>query len=305
MKILVTGAKGQLGHKINELLGKEHELILTDVETMDITNPEMVSNVMDRERPDVVIHGAAYTRVDAAEENEELCQRINVAGTENVARAADAAGAILVYISTDYVFDGKKTEPYTEMDEALPLSVYGRTKLLGEEAVKKNCEKHYILRIAWLFGELPENYPGTNFVETMLKLAKERDSLSIVNDQVGSPTYTKDLVEVFNKIITQISNFKSQNSGNGSVVGEPLQIPFGTYHFSGKNPCSWYDFAKEVFLKSGIEIDLKPIMSAEYPQKAKRPGYSYMDKSKIENAVGMTVRSWQEMLSEYLDKKKS
>lgn len=287
MKILVTGAKGQLGKKIIEILGSEHDLILTDSDNMDITNPTEVQNVIGREKPDFIIHGAAYTKVDAAEENAELCHKINATGSKNVASAAKEINSTLIYISTDFVFDGLKKTPYIETDPAKPLSVYGQTKFEGEEFIRNICEKYYILRIAWLFGELPVGHPGSNFVETMLRLAQEKDSLSIVNDQIGSPTYTGDLVDVLSKLIN------SQTSNN-----------YGTYHFSGDGQCSWYDFAQEIFAQTKTTIHINPITSEDFPQKAKRPSYSYLDKSKIERTLNIKVRPWQEMLSEYLGKRK-
>ena len=279
--ILVTGAKGQLGKKIIELLGNDYDLVLTDTEEMDITDKDKVFEVIGREKPMAIIHGAAYTRVDDAEEKIDLCRKINAEGSKNVAMAAEANNTTMLYISTDFVFDGKKKAPYTEEDSTNPLSAYGLTKLEGENFVREYCTKHYIVRTAWLFGELPEGHPGTNFVEAMLKLASERDSISIVNDQIGSPTYTKDLVEAIKSLI--------KNSA-----------PYGTYHFSGTGKSSWFDFAKEIFKQTNTKIDIKPIASDQYPQKAKRPSYSYLDKSKIENALDIEVRPWQEMLSDYL-----
>lgn len=285
-KILVTGAKGQLGKKIIDLLSKKYELVLTDTDEMDITDKLKVHKVIKLSSPDFIIHGAAYTKVDLAEDESELCFKINVQGTKNLAAAAKSFNVPILYISTDYVFDGEKGQPYTEDDAADPLSVYGKSKFDGEEYIRKTCDKYYILRVAWLFGELPDGHPGTNFVETMLRLGKERDSLTVVNDQIGSPTYTKDLVEVFDKIVIDKT------------------IPYGTYHFSGNNPCSWYDFAKEIFRLASVEIDLKPITSDQYPRKAKRPSYSYLSKEKVEKTMHLKVRGWQDMIKEYLENKK-
>ncbi|MCL5410765.1 MAG: dTDP-4-dehydrorhamnose reductase [Patescibacteria group bacterium] len=281
-KILVTGAKGQLGKKIIELLGNDYDLVLTDTEEMDITDKDKVFEVVGKEKPIAIIHGAAYTRVDDAEEKIDLCRKINAEGSKNVALAAEANNTIMLYISTDFVFDGKKKAPYTEEDETNPLSAYGQTKLEGEDYVREICSKYYILRTAWLFGELPEGHPGTNFVEAMLKLAGEKDSLNIVSDQIGSPTYTGDLVNAI-KLLVKSS------------------APYGIYHISGTGECSWFDFAKEIFEQTNTQIDIKPITSDQYPQKAKRPPYSYLDKSKIEKALDIKIRSWQEMLAEYLN----
>ena len=243
----------------------------------------MFQKIVRENSPDVIIHAAAYTKVDKAEEESGMCRKINALGTENVALAAKEAGATLIYISTDFVFGGEKRSPYAEIDKTDPLSVYGATKLEGEEFVREICEKHYIVRVAWLFGELPEDRPGTNFVEVMLKLAKERGALSVVNDQIGSPTYTGDLVGVMSKLID-------------------AKPAFGIYHFSGAGECSWHDFAKEIFAATGTEVNLTPIAGDQYPQKAKRPAYSYLDKKKIEKALSIKARPWKEMLAEYLSK---
>ncbi|MFA6963169.1 MAG: dTDP-4-dehydrorhamnose reductase [Patescibacteria group bacterium] len=284
MKILVTGAKGQLGKKIIDLLSDKYELVLTDSAEMDITDKAKVLEVVGAEKPDFILHAAAYTQVDKAEETEEICRKVNSLGSENIAKAGKEFGSTVIYISTDYVFDGKKDSPYTEEDATNPLSVYGKTKLEGEEAVKNNCDKYYIIRSAWIFGELPEGHPGTNFVETMLRLAKDRDELSIVSDQIGSPTYTGDLVEAIEKIIE-------------------IKPAYGVYLFSGAGAASWYDFAVEIFKQTNTKIEVKPITSDQYPQKATRPAYSYMDKTKVETALSSKVRPWQEMLADYLKRR--
>ena len=286
MKILVTGAKGQLGKKIIDILGKDHQLVLTDFDNMDITDIDIVKKVVEKEKPDYIIHAAAYTAVDKAEENVELCRKINAIGAKNVATVAKEYDIKLIYISTDYVFDGKKNTPYSESDEPKPISVYGLTKYEGEEFIRKICDKYYIIRVAGLFGELPAEHTGTNFVEAMLRLAGEKPNLNVVNDQIGSPTYTGDLAEIIAKIMTKTPEF-------------------GTYHFSGDGACSWYDFAKEIFLQTKINVDLKPITSNQYPQKAKRPRYSYLNKSKIENVLSIKARPWQKMLAEYLSNRKN
>ncbi len=300
MKILVTGAKGQLGNKIEQVLGKIHDLVLTDYDNMDITDIEAVRQVVSTEKPHYIIHAAAYTKVDKAEEEIELCRKINSLGTKNIATVAKEFGAHLIYISTDFVFDGlnstkngPRNKPYKETDIAKPISIYGLTKYEGEEFIRKICDKHYIIRVAWLFGELPKDQTGlnkgTNFVEIMLRLAKERSQekdiekavLKVVDDQIGSPTYTGDLVNVLAKIISETPEY-------------------GTYHFSGTDESSWHDFAKEIFKQTGTKANLKPVSSKEYPQKAKRPSYSHLDKTKIESALKIKVRSWKKMLEEYI-----
>jgi dTDP-4-dehydrorhamnose reductase len=285
MKILITGAKGQLGKKLIDILDFEHELILTDVDNMDIIDIDAVREVVEGCEPDLIIHAAAYTQVDRAEENIEICRKINFLGTKNVAAVAWEHDIELIYISTDFVFDGAKKSPYTEDDEAKPLSVYGSTKLEGERVIQEICEKYYILRVSWLFGELPEGGAGTNFVETMLRLAKERGVLSVVNDQIGSPTYTEDLVDAISRIID-------------------MGPDYGIYHFSGAGECSWYDFAKEIFAQTNTVVELLPVASDHYPQKAKRPAYSYLNKMKIESSLGIEIRPWQRMLESYLAKRR-
>jgi len=281
MKILITGSKGQLGKKLADVLSSKNELFLTDSNSMNITDIDLVRKIIKEKNPDWIIHGAAYTKVDKAEEEVDLCRKINSIGTKNIAIVAKEFDVKLIYISTDYVFDGAKNTPYTETDNPNPISVYGLTKYEGEKFVQEICDKYYILRVSWLFGDLPESYAGTNFVETMLKLSKERTELNIVNDQIGSPTYTLDLANVISKIIEK-------------------NPEFGVYNFSGNVACSWYDFAKEIFKKTNTAIKLNPITSAQYQQKAKRPIYSYLDKSKIERTLNLKVRFWQEMLAQYL-----
>lgn len=275
-KVLVSGSNGQLGREIARQLSQDFDLILTDVENLDITNKLKVHKVLKVKSPDIIIHGAAYTRVDEAETNIDLCRKINAIGTQNMAEAAKNIGATLIYISTDYVFDGKKDKPYLETDQPHPLSVYGQTKLEGEEFVNKICDKFYIIRTAWLYGS------GKNFVETMLRLVKEKKSLNIVADQIGSPTYTKDLVEVIRKIID-------------------VKPDYGIYNFSGMGEASWYDFAREIMQQKDIDIQINPITTREYPQAAKRPAYSYLSKKKIEKALKIKTSSWQVMLEDYLN----
>ncbi len=284
LKILITGASGQLGKKIIELFDKKYQLILTDIQNMDITNILQVKNTIIKEKPDFIIHSAAYTQVDKAEENKDICKKINTFGTKNIAVIASKFNIPLIYISTDFVFDGKKNTPYNEKDVPKPISIYGQTKYAGEKFIQKFCKKYYIIRTSWLFGELPKDYPGTNFVEVMLKLAKEKKELKVVNDQIGSPTYTGDLVKIIFKMITQ-------------------KPTYGIYHFSGKGACSWYDFAKEIFAQTKTRINLTPIKSVNYPQKAPRPAYSYLDKRKIEKALNIKPRRWQKMIKSFLSNK--
>lgn len=313
-KILVTGAKGQLGYKIRLLLSSDYRLVLTDAQEMDITDKNQVKKVIGAEKPDFIIHGAAYTKVDQAEDESEICRKINAEGTKNIAEVCKETGVTLLYISTDFVFDGMISEQsavssqqngYKENDQANPLSVYGKTKFEGEEHIRQICDKYYIIRVAWLFGELPEGHPGNNFVETMLRLAKDRPELNVVNDQIGSPTYTGDLVEAIKNIVGSQQQIVAANSSSKpqTVNRKVTPVPYGTYHFSGDGACSWFDFAKEIFELTATDIKVKPITSDQFPQKAKRPTYSYLDKNKIEKELKFNVRSWEEMLKEYLAKR--
>ncbi len=339
MKILITGAKGQLGNKLIERLQvpdnrqptTDYQLILTDSEEMDITDKTMIERVLSREKPDFIIHAAAYTQVDKAEgEGRELCYKVNAVGTKNLAEIAAEKDTTLLYISTDYVFPGTGNVPINEDDPTDPVNFYGQTKLEGEKAIQAVCDKYYIIRTAWLYGELPQGHPGSNFVETMLRLAKERDSISVVSDQIGSPTYTGDLVGVIAEIIfrnrypelvsgSQNSNAEIlkqvQDDNNEATVSliapeersrmkqsSNAPLPYGIYHATGEGEASWYDFAKEIFKQSKVKIGLKPIATAEYPTPAKRPAYSYLTKAKL-NKYGLTMRPWQEALGEVLEKR--
>lgn len=276
-KILVTGSNGMLGQMLDEVLSENHKLTLTDKHNMDITDKDSVNKIISETDPDFVIHAAAFTAVDDAEDQRELCTEINVEGTRNVATAAANNNAGVIYISTDYVFDGKKESPYTEKDPTDPLSHYGKTKLEGEAIVGQLCKDHYILRVAWLFGENKQN---KNFVETMIKLA-EKGPVKVINDQVGSPTYTKDLAEIIKKIIEE----------------KPDK---GIYHFSGKGKATRFKFAQEIYKQANVKADLESIATKDFFAKAERPAYSYLDKSKIERDLKIKARPWQEMLRDYL-----
>jgi dTDP-4-dehydrorhamnose reductase len=287
VKILITGAKGQLGNKLIEVLRNDNELVLTDSDTMDITDASATSEKITFEKPDLIIHTAAYTKVDQAETDRDLAYNINATGTKNVSLAAKKNNATLIYISTDYVFDGTATSPYKEEDTTSPVNYYGETKLAGEKFVQETCDRYYILRTAWLYGELPQGHPGSNFVETMLRLAKDRDGLNVVNDQTGSPTYTGDLVNVICQIIERQSG---------------VPFPYGLYHVSGKGETTWYKFAKKIFELTHTDIKLNPITTNKYPTAAKRPRYSYLSKDKIEKE-NIIIRPWEDGLYEYLTKR--
>ena len=268
MKVLVTGAKGMLGQDLCPILEDEgYEVVETDINNLDITNCSDVEKYLTSENPDFVIHCAAYTNVDKAEEDIENARLINKAGTENLAKASANIGAVMVYISTDYVFDGEKGCPYLPEDKTNPINIYGQTKLEGEEAVKKYCEKYYIARTSWLYG-----HHGKNFVETMLSL-KDKEEIKVVDDQIGCPTWT---VELSNGIIKLIENEE-----------------YGTYHVCGSGETSWYGFAKEIFELSGIKVNLKPCKTEDFPRPARRPKYSVMANNKI-------CRNWKIALKDYL-----
>ncbi|MHC5215463.1 dTDP-4-dehydrorhamnose reductase [Enterococcus sp. LJL128] len=274
--ILLTGGNGQLGTELRHLLDEQGmTYVSTDAGEMDITNAEATRAYISKLKPTVIYHCAAYTAVDKAEdEGKELDEKINVDGTKNVAEAAEEVGATLIYISTDYVFDGtKKDGVYHTDDQTNPQNEYGRTKLLGEQIVQKTMSKYYIIRTSWVFGKY-----GHNFVFTMQKLAETRNQLTIVNDQFGRPTWTRTLAEFMVFIIEKQANY-------------------GIYHLSNENSCSWYEFAKEILKDTKVEV--LPVDSSQFPQKATRPQYSVMDLSKTE-ALGFVIPTWQEALEQML-----
>ena len=275
MRVLVTGVKGQLGYDVmNELAGKGHEGIGVDIQEMDITDAASVEKVITEAAPDAVIHCAAYTAVDAAEDNVDLCRRVNAGGTENIARVCKALNCKMMYISTDYVFNGQGTRPWEPDDKREPLNVYGQTKYEGELAVE-TLEKFFLVRIAWVFG-----VNGKNFIKTMLNLGKTRDHLTVVADQVGSPTYTYDLARL---LVDMIETDK-----------------YGRYHATNEGLCSWYEFACEIFKQAGMNVTVSPVTSDQYPAKAKRPMNSRMDKSKLDEMGFKRLPSWQDALGRYL-----
>ena len=277
--ILLTGGNGQLGTELRHLLDEQQiEYISTDANEMDITDAEKTMTFIMKLKPEVIYHCAAYTAVDKAEdEGKELDEEINVTGTENVAKAAKAVDATLVYISTDYVFDGtKKDDTYQVDDQTNPKSEYGRTKLLGEQIVHKTLDKYYIIRTSWVFGQY-----GYNFVFTMQNLAKTRDTLTVVNDQFGRPTWTRTLAEF---MVFVVKN----------------HAPYGVYHLSNDNSCSWYDFAKEIL--KDTEVEVLPVDSTQFPQKATRPKYSVMNLDKAKS-LGFVIPTWQEALQMMLNQK--
>lgn len=280
MKVLVTGAKGQLGHDLmNELAGRSVEAVGVDVEEMDITDAEAVRRVITEAKADAVIHCAAYTAVDAAEDNVEVCRKVNAQGTENIAKVCHDLDLKMIYISTDYVFNGRGERPWEPDDEREPLNVYGQTKYEGELAVEKWVKKFYIVRIAWVFG-----LNGKNFIKTMLRLGKEKGAVSVVNDQIGSPTYTLDLAVLLADMV--------------------LTDKYGRYHATNEGICSWYEFAKEIFRQAGMDVTVTPVDSSSYPAKAKRPENSRMSKEKLTENGFRRLPSWQDALGRYLQELK-
>ena len=277
MKVLVTGVKGQLGHDVmNELALRGIEGFGVDVEEMDITDRTACETVISQEKPDAVIHCAAYTAVDAAEDNLELCRKINAEGTRNIARVCKAMDIKMMYISTDYVFNGGGQRPWEPDDHREPLNVYGLTKYEGEIAVEQNVQKYFIVRIAWVFG-----VNGKNFIKTMLRLGKEKGAVSVVDDQIGSPTYTYDLARL---LVDMIQTDK-----------------YGRYHATNEGLCSWYEFACEIFRQAGMdEVKVTPVDSDGFPAKAKRPSNSRMSKEKLTENGFERLPSWQNALERYL-----
>lgn len=269
-KILVTGANGMLGQDLIPILEDEgYEIVETDIDNLDITNPEQVRKVLTDEKPQYVMHCAAYTNVDKAEEDVETATKVNVLGTENIAKVCGEKDIILVYISTDYVFDGESEKAYLTTDKTNPLSVYGKTKLDGEKAVKKHCKKYYITRTSWLYG-----HHGKNFVETMISLA-DKPELKVVDDQIGCPTWTVEL-----------------SNGIAKLLEEDAE--YGIYHVCGSGETSWYGFAKEIFKLTKKDVNLLPCTTEEFPRPAHRPKHSTMNNNGI-------CRNWQAALKDYIN----
>lgn len=276
MKVLVTGVKGQLGYDVvKELEKRGMEAVGVDIDEMDITDAASVDKVIKEANPDAVIHCAAYTAVDAAEENEELCRKVNADGPQNIANVCKELDIKMIQISTDYVFNGQGENFWEPDDEAAPTSVYGQTKYEGELAVRNTLEKYFIVRIAWVFG-----INGKNFVKTMLNLSKNYDTIRVVNDQFGSPTYTYDLARL---LVDMVQTEK-----------------YGVYHATNEGTCSWYDFACAIFEEAGIEMNVVPVTTEEYGAKANRPANSRMSKEKLTENGFEKLPAWKDALSRYI-----
>lgn len=279
--ILITGCNGQLGNEM-QLQAKQfsqYKFFFTDVEELDITNKQAIDKFVDEHDIDCIVNCAAYTAVDKAEDNEELCNLLNNIAPGYLANAINRRGGSIIQISTDYVFDGTNHTPYTEEQETSPNSVYGKTKLAGEYNVQKKCNNSMIIRTAWLYSTF-----GNNFVKTMIQLGKERENLGVIFDQIGTPTYARDLASV---IMTAIQN----------------GIKPGIYHFSNEGVISWYDFTKAIHRIAGITTcNIRPLHTNEYPAKAPRPAYSVLDKTKIKDAYNITIPYWEESLKDCINK---
>lgn len=275
MNILVTGANGQLGNEMQVLAREnlQHTYFFTDVQELDICDEQAVYAYVSEHKIDIIVNCAAYTAVDKAEDNVELCDKLNNIAPGYLARAAQANGAAMIQVSTDYVFDGTAHIPYTEEESTCPASVYGSTKLAGEQNVMDHCEKAMVIRTAWLYSIY-----GNNFVKTMIRLGQERDSLGVIFDQIGTPTYANDLAQAI---------FAAINKG----------VVRGIYHFSDEGVCSWYDFTVAIHRLAGIaSCKVKPLHTADYPAKAPRPHYSVLDKTKIKDTFGIEIPHWEESL---------
>ncbi|NSB16584.1 dTDP-4-dehydrorhamnose reductase [Clostridium beijerinckii] len=290
MKILITGCNGQLGNELQSIIksGKaeidevsenirKSEVIALDVEELDITNLTQVREILNDVIPDVVINCAAATNVDGCEGNEDFAFRVNSIGPKNLAIICEEIGIKLVQVSTDYVFSGVSNKPLTEYDLTAPYSVYGKTKLLGEQYVQQFCSKYFIVRTAWLYG-----YIGKNFVYTMIRLGKEKDIIKVVDDQRGSPTHANDLAYHILKLIETEE--------------------YGIYHCTGKGECTWYEFAKMIIELCGEKCEVKPCTSEEYITLAKRPEYSSLDNMMLRSIVGDEMREWKEAIKSFIEK---
>lgn len=274
MKILITGAYGMLGSDLREVL-KNQELIVTGSKDLDITDEEKVIDFISENSPELVINAAAYTAVDDCETHYDDAYAVNALGPKNLAIACNKQDIPLIHISTDYVFDGTKRTPLIENDKLGPQSAYGKTKLEGEKFIQENTEKYFILRTAWLYG-----LHGNNFVKTMLDLAENHDEITVVNDQIGSPTYSFDLAVAITNLL--------------------FSDKYGIYHVTNEGECSWYEFAKLIFELSNVDVKVIPVTTEEFPRPAPRPHYSVLNNKKWNAAGFVPMRDYKEALSEYL-----
>ncbi len=278
---MITGVKGQLGYDLNnELLKRGHEVVGVDIEEMDITDAEACDRVITQSEVDGVFHCAAYTAVDAAEDNKELCMKINAEGTRNIARVCEKLDIKMLYLSTDYVFNGQGTDPWEPDDLREPINAYGESKYQGEIAVTDHVEKFFIVRISWVFGK-----NGKNFIKTMLNLAKDHDTLKVVNDQVGSPTYTYDL----SRLLADMMETEK----------------YGFYHASNEGLCTWYEFAEAIFEEAGIKMNIIPVTTEEYNAKATRPLNSRLNKDKLTEYGFERLPEWKDAMKRFMNELKN
>lgn len=275
MKVLITGSNGMLGHDLIDVLDGKHELIKTTSKSLDITDKDKVKEYIVNENPDIVINSAAYTDVDGCETSEEMAYKVNGEGVKNLALACKVVDCPLVHISTDYVFNGENNKPWMEDDEVGPISIYGKSKLQGEEAIESILDKFFIIRTSWLYG-----VNGGNFPKTMLELAKTHDTLTVVTDEIGTPTYTLDLAQ---------------------AIAELIETEYyGIYHITNSDYCSWFDFAKYIFEVKDIDVNVVPVTAEEFARPASRPHYSVLNNSNwIDNGF-KPLRSYKEAIKDYL-----
>ena len=276
MKILITGSNGMLGHDLIEALKDNHELVLTTSRTLDITDKEQAFDFISQNKPDIVINSAAYTDVDGCEENQDLAYSVNGEGVKNLAFACREADSALLHISTDYIFNGENTRPWVEDDEIGPISVYGKSKLKGEQAILEILDKFFIVRTAWLYG-----VNGRNFPKTMLELAENHSQITVVYDEVGTPTYTPDLANAISQLI------ETEH--------------YGIYHITNSGSCSWCEFAKYIFEVAGKDVEVIPVTAAEFARPAPRPHYSVLENRNWIEKGFEPLRSYKEAIKEYIE----
>ena len=276
MKILITGSNGMLGFDLKEVLSDKHELILTTSKTLDITDKNHTLEFILSQKPDIVINSDAYTDVDGCEENKQHAYDVNAEGVRNLALACKQSGSVLVHISTDYVFNGKNDRPWVEDDKTGPISVYGKTKLEGEQAIKEILDEYFIIRTAWLYG-----VNGRNFPKTMLELAKNHSEITVVYDEVGSPTYTLDLAR---------------------AIGELIETDFyGVYHLTNSGSCSWCEFARYIFEVADVDVNVVPVTAKQFARPAPRPSYSVLENKNWTDKGFKPLRNYKDAISEYIE----
>lgn len=273
MKIIVSGGSGQLGKALGALTSASRQILPLGSRQLDVTDPGQVNSVISQSRPDAVIHAAAFTAVDAAETAADQAFRVNVLGSRNIAAACLEQGCKLIYVSSDYVFDGRQRRPYTEFDPPNPLNVYGKSKYAGERAAAV-CPRLFIVRTSWLYGQ------GRNFVATILSLARRQDSLDVVDDQTGSPTYSADLAR--------------------GILALAETNQYGTYHLTNQGECTWYEFARTILRLAGLNTAVRPVATAAFPRPAVRPAYSVLRNYMLELSGGTQFRHWEDALAEYM-----